>query len=159
MPARKPAQKADSTTERDERKTREEILEERRKLRPELNAQADVMRVPDEPGLVFRWTNDQLKGGRSNIAVRQKMGWEIYEGEADVSDLYVAERDVGSGAGHWIIVGKNKDTNQPEKAVLMAIRKEYYEADQQLKEEKIRETELGIKQQAEREFDYGRLGG
>lgn len=145
-----------SNPKENKKKTKAQILKERREIRGDLGSDRDVMMTPEVPGMVMRWVNDELKSGRNRVERLQALGWEVYNGEsvqvAPPND--VSEANVSLGDGAMIAVGLDRE-NKPLHAILMMIPQEIYEADQQLKEEAIRAKEETIFEQGGEQGMYG----
>lgn len=137
------------------KKTKEQILKERRAERTDLGSMRDVMRTPEIEGFVVRWVNDEFKGGVNRIGRLKSLGWVLVD-ENTESDAptNVTESNVSLGTGTELIAGTTAE-GKPMRAVLMMIDRDIYEADQQLKEESIREIEDGIFELQKEEGMYG----
>lgn len=142
-----------STGDSRPRKTRKQLLAERRSKRTDLGTFRDVMTVPQVAGKRFYWTNDQIKGGRNAISRMEKIGWQIYTGDFEVGDEIAVERDKSMGDAHKIVVGMNG--TEPLYAVLMWIDEDVYKADQSIKEEELKATEEGLREEANAPGMYG----
>ncbi len=146
------------TTQSKKRKTREQLKAERRKVRDDLGSSRDVMRSPEIPGLVFRWVNDELRGGRSRIETLKERGWYVYEGQAPEVEApnTVVDANVSEGSGGTMIVGVDAK-GAPMNAVLMCIDSEIYQIDQKLKSEKIKENEEELMGRSSEDGHYGNI--
>ncbi len=142
--------KADAGTRSRTKKTKAQILKERRKIRGELGSERDVMFTPKLPGMVVRWVNDELKSGRNRVERLKAIGWEVYDGQnVEVAPPNgISDANISKGDGAMIAVGTTKE-GKPMNAVLMFIPEEIYEADQAIKEEAIREKEEEMLSQGE----------
>jgi hypothetical protein len=149
-------QSKDAGTRKETKKTKAQILKERRKTRGDLGSDRDVMRTPEVPGMVMRWVNDELKSGRNRVQRLRSLGWEVYDGEfvqvAPPNDVSEANTSLGDGA--MIAVGLTRE-NKPMHAILMMIPQDIYEADQEIKEEAIRAKEETIFEQGSEAGMYG----
>lgn len=133
-------------------RSREELMAERRKVRHDTGTYKDVMTVPEEPGLWFRWVNDVEDGAR--VAQFLKLGWRLYDGDnVPVGDAnQTLETNVSPGAGAVVVAGKGV------KAVLMCIDKEIWDMDQEIKQESIDATEQAMGMEAKnRGADWARI--
>lgn len=134
-------------------KTKDELMAERRKQRPDLGSMRSVLNTPQVDGWVFRWANDfSDNAGRNKVPFMLNAGWQIWKEPFEVADKGVLERDKDLGSGHRISVGERN--GEPLFAVLLAIPREIYDIDQELKEEERREKERGILGQVDQEGFY-----
>ncbi len=139
------------------RKSREELIAERRKVRNDLGSNRNVMITPKIPGLVTRWVNDEVVGGKSRVQQFLDKGWEVYdEPDVVVGEMSAVNPNVSLGSGGELLVGKTSD-NKPLKAVLMCIDEQIYELDQQLKEEELKAKENSIMAESDQEGLYGNI--
>ena len=137
------------------RQTRETILAERRAKRTDLGSMRNVMQSPDVPGLMFRWVNDELRGGRNRIEALKSLGWEVYDQEVEVAPPNnVTESNISLGDGGTVAVGTTAE-GKPLHAILMCIDADIYAVDQELKEEEILSREEGMLDQGKEEGMYG----
>lgn len=86
------------------------------------------------PGFMRRWINDK----NARILQAQQGGWSFVRKDGSTA----ATSDPGDGISQ--IVG-NKEGGEPMRAFLMEIRKEWWDADQAEKQNKIDETETQIR--------------
>lgn len=140
--------------------TREEILEERRKQRTDLGSMRTVMPYPSFEGsekFMWRWVNNDLRAGVNRVKKLESLGWAVFN-EREKFDVTqgtnVTESNIDLGSGVTLAVGTNA-RGEPLTAVLMYIRKDLYDLDQDLKEEAIRETEKDLLNQGQKEGMYG----
>tara|TARA_R110002126_G_scaffold169382_2_gene318367 strand:+ start:21 stop:500 length:480 start_codon:yes stop_codon:yes gene_type:complete len=145
-----------STEDSRPRKTREELLAERREKRIDLGSFRNVMSTPNIPGKRFYWQNDHIKGGLNAVDRLLRLGWEIYTGDFEVADEMAVERDVDLGGAHKIAVGMNGP--DPLYAILMVIDEDVYLADQDIKEEEIRAKEDELRNSVNLPGAYGQIG-
>lgn len=130
-------------TEENRTRSREDIVLERRKVRSDLEGFRNVMSIPEEPGLMFRYVNDSKDPGsrwHNRVEHLKKLGWYVYEGDnvpvGDTGEVYDRNSSLGSGAE---IPARGGIT-----AVLMCIPKEIWDADMEIKMEKLAELERGM---------------
>ena len=99
-------------------------------------------------GYVGRIVNDDP--GRINMF--RDAGWEVVEkrGGAQIGDPQV-------GDGHQVGAVVTKSVGGGRVGYLMRIKKELYEEDQQLKADKIKETEAGLKMEKNKKGRYGEV--
>ena len=161
MATAKSKPKSDATPERDStnrvRKTKAELIAERRGVRNDLGSMRNVILTPDVEGLVFRWVNDEMRSGRNRIELFKERGWHVYEGRGvQVADHNVKDSNTSLGSSSRITVGTT-ETKEALSAVLMCISKELYDIDQQLKQEEIDEAEQGLRDSANAGGHYGAI--
>ena len=103
----------------------------------------DIMSVRfKEPGYTYRWVTDESEDG-SRIWKYERGGWEFApshtsEGQLIVGDKAVYKADQKDEEMVRLSVGQGMF------AFLMRIKQEWYDEDQQMKEEALLETERGI---------------
>jgi len=143
-------------TRKETKKTKAQILKERRSIRGDLGSDRDVMITPEIQGMVVRWVNDEIKSGRSRVDRLKALGWVVYDGEnVEVAPPNgVSDANVSLGDGAMIAVGVSKE-GKSIKAILMMIPEDIYRMDQELKEEAIREKEAAILDQGNQNGMYG----
>ncbi len=91
-----------------------------------------------DPNYEYRFVNDD----GDNVSDKMDRGWEpVLKSETDVGDRRV-DNAAPEGSISSITVGQGK------KAVLMKIRKDWYEEDQIIKQDAIDKTEAATKQEA-----------
>jgi hypothetical protein len=135
------------------KKTKAQLVAERRKIRDDLGSHASVLGFPEgHPELQFRWVNDVVtKFGTSRVADLQAKGWQVWTGEGPTEG---DNKSLGSGGDREVgLDGKGN----PIRALLMYIPKEVYEIDQYLKEEALREKEKAITGETEQPGHYGNI--
>ena len=139
------------------KKSKEAILAERRKTRGDLGSMRTVMHMPDIPGKVLRWVNDEMKSGINRVERLKSLGWVVYDGETPSVDTptNVTEANISLGAGATLAAGTDAQ-GKPMQCILMMIDADIYNADQHLKEEAIQETEGTI---FDLEKEVGMYGG
>lgn len=103
--------------------------------------QRNVMTVPPhliEEGYVYRIINDKYRNAETRLADAMKGGWEFVEGDDAIGDPRSGDatkldsrvaRHVGNGVTGY----------------LMRIRKDWYDEDQKVKQDKVDETEKAMK--------------
>lgn len=138
------------------RKTREEILKERRELRRDLGARGSVMALPEEEGKEFRWVNNQLISGVNRIQRMQELGWQIWHAENTEVDESTGATNIQSGTGGRLVVGLD-EKHEPMEAVVMWIDKDIYDADQALKAERVDDLEDDIQKRPSQDGLYGNV--
>lgn len=133
----------------DRTRDRAAILEERRKVRGDMGTYQNLLTYPEDETLHFRYVNDS----NDRIARLQRLGWRVWEVDNfQVGDASVIDNNIDGVSGVRVPVGKGMT------AVLMCIEKELWDADQELKEESIRETEKAMGKQAKgKGLDVGEL--
>lgn len=138
------------------RKSKAEILKERRKLRGDLGSMRNVMQVPEVPDHEFRWVNDELRSGKNRVAQLERLGWAVWDGEhVEVADPNnVTEGNLSLGDGGRVAVGTT-ERGESLQAVLMYIHSDIYHADQAIKEEAIAAKEAGVFSQGNETGMYG----
>lgn len=138
---------AENTTKRTRntnKRSRAEIVAERRKLRNVSGEYRDVLSFPTGPdaeGLSFRWVLD--RGDRIDRFLAK--GWKVYDGDnVMVGDPRLTETNISGLKGAIVAADKlGKET-----LILMCIDAESFEIDQLLKEEDLQRTEEGMNKQA-----------
>lgn len=118
-------------------------VRENTEVRPEripLNEQRkSLLDVPEKPGFVRRWINDDPKypGIRVNNFLRA--GWRVVEDAVKVGTEGVVNQNqsVGSGARKYVGGGIN--------AILMEIEEKYYNEDQETKARNLDKIEAQIR--------------
>jgi hypothetical protein len=100
-----------------------------------------------DPNYHYRFVNDT----GSRIANFQSAGYEIVQDDSIVvGDSRVFDpSDIGSG--------KKVTSDDGTTSYLMRIKKEWFDEDQQTKQNYVNETERAMKQQASQSSDYGEL--
>lgn len=156
MVARKKA--VNAGTRKEKKKTKAQVLAERRLVRTNMGSIRDVMRLPEVPGFVFRWVNDELKMGVSRIQKLKDIGWLVWDKHpVDVAPPNnVREANISLGSGATVAVGTTAQ-GESLKAVLMYIDADIYAVDQSLKAEAIDEKEKEMLSQGQ--GDPGMYGG
>lgn len=124
---------------------------EERKQRVPLGNMRTKLNVPENPGKVRRWINDETNGRISNAL---NGGYSfVQDPNLQVGDFDVnsGNRDIGTMVSR--VVGTRED-GQPLRAYLMEIDKELYDEDQLSKLERVKEIDSQIKRgQVSREAD------
>jgi hypothetical protein len=91
-----------------------------------------------EEGYVYRIINDKYRNAETRLADAQNGGWEFVEGDDAIGETRVGDsskldsrvaRNVGNGVTGY----------------LMRIKKEWYDEDQKVKQDRIDETEKAMK--------------
>jgi len=129
--------------------TQEKTLASKRtKRRAAISGGRNVLTVQGkEPGFVYRIVNDE--GDR--VSQFEGMGYEIVtDSNIKVGDRRVAN-PTRSGSPNEVSVGGGK------KAYVMRISQEFYDEDQAAKQAYVDETERGMKDDARKTADYGKL--
>ncbi len=138
---------AENTTKRTRttnKRSRADIVAERRKIRNVSGEYRDVLSFPSGPEyahLSFRWVLD--RGDRIDRFLAK--GWKVFDGDnVQVGDPRLTETNVSGLRGAIVAADKlGKET-----LILMCIDVESFEIDQLLKEEDLQETEAGMNRQA-----------
>jgi hypothetical protein len=119
--------------------TRKERTAKERRMRQPLGVARKKMsldkRTEDlfkREGLVPRWVNDEDHGGRVQSAVNGGYDFVSSDGEMIIGDS-IKKEDANRRVRK--LVGSHKD-GSPKYAYLMAIKKEFYDEDQSVKEER-----------------------
>lgn len=130
------------------RQTREVRAEDAREdtKRVPLYKQRNIMTVSDRTGYVRRWVND-IPG---RIEKFLKAGWTVVEDHEQVGDPSVEKRNVSLGSGSRMHVGNDRLRNKPVQAILMEIRKEYYDEDRRYHDAKVDEADASMRRNVEK---------
>jgi len=141
----KAATNTNAGTRKVKKKTKAQLLKERRKIRTSLGSMKRVMQIPEIPGKVVRIVNDTVKMGRSRVAQLQDIGWEVYDGETVeiAPPNNVTASNISLGKGVTTPVGTD-EKGSAIMGILMCIDEDIYRAYQALKAEEIQATEVGI---------------
>jgi len=126
-------------TSRNRTRSREELQEERRKIRSDLGAFKSVLSTPEGEEyehLHFRWVNNV----DNRIEYFQRLGWQLFDGyNVQVGDPNTAmEQNIAGESGATVPVGKGTIAH------LMCIPKEEWAIDQEIKETEIRKMERSM---------------
>lgn len=124
------------------------LATKRTKRRTPIQGGRNVLTVQGkEPGFVYRVVNDD--GDR--VSQFEAQGYEIVtDSNIKVGDRRVAN-PTKSGSPNEVSVGGGK------KAFVMRIPQEFYDEDQAAKQAYVDETEKGMKDEARKTADYGKL--
>lgn len=125
----------------------------RHKTRTKISGYRNVLTVEgQDPNYKYRVVNDT--GDR--VLQLQELGYEMVSDKTiKVGDRRVA---VPTAEGTPVRVSVGKDSNgNPQYAYVMRIKKEYWEEDQQAKQDVINETEKQMKRDARDSADYGSI--
>jgi len=116
--------------------------------RTPINGTRNVLTVQGgEAGYKYRIVNDE--GDR--VAQFQEQGYEIVtDSSVKVGDRRIAN-PTKEGSAVEVSVGGGR------KAYVMRIKEEWYNEDQKAKQDYVNETEAGIKREANKFADYGKL--
>ena len=125
------------------RKTKKELIDERRQLRRDLGERGSLMNLPEEAGKVFRWVNNQEVSGINRINRLESIGWQVWQGENAEVDEATGLKNIQLGTGGRLVVGANEKF-EPMEAVIMWIDKDLYDMDQALKAEQVDLSEQEI---------------
>jgi hypothetical protein len=148
---------AKATPASKKRKTKAEILQERRRVRQDLGSDRNVMYTPeDDNDWHYRWFNDVDQGGANTIAKARRNGWADMPDDWRIPDAIAGEDAISTGGGVELPVGNDKAGN-PIKARLLRLPMEYHLADMALKEEGIKAKENDILGLTESEGYYGEV--
>ena len=138
------------------RKTKKELIDERRQLRRDLGERGSLMNLPQEDGKVFRWVNNQEVSGINRINRLETIGWQVWQGENAEIDESTGLKNIQLGTGGRLTVGSNEKF-EPMEAVIMWIDKDTWDADQALKAEAIDEQEREIVSRPGSDGMYGNV--
>ena len=133
---------ATRTTRKDVNKAT--INEKSGRKRVPIHASRDVMTLDQQdPNFVYRWVNDVKEGTR--IKRFEEAGYEVVSKEeaGQIGDRGV-ESTTSPGDAATKVVGVDEQVGRPVAGVLMKIKREWYEEDQGVKEERIRRRERAI---------------
>lgn len=121
--------------------------EDNRPKRVPLHEQKNITTTDyNKPGYVARWVTDNRPG---KLASMEAAGWQIVEDPVRVGDLSAKNTNESLGTGARQQVSVDKRTGQPIYAVLMEIKKEYYDEDflakQKLEDERMARLDSNLK--------------
>ena len=118
-----------------------------RPKRVPVSGRRDILTVEGkDPSYVYRWVND-VEG---RIDMFKDGGYEVV-----THDVKVGEKDVDSSKGTGSVVTKNVGAGTT--AVLMRIKKEWYEEDQKAKQDEVNRSEEDMRRELNKRDD-GRYG-
>lgn len=107
----------------------------------------NVLTAPKKPGFVRRFVNDTS----DRIQQFKDAGWSVVKGEGEAGDPKLGRASSMGGA-------TNPEVGQGQRAVLMELPTNYYEEDQQAKQNKIDQVEREIRRNSATEGRDGLSG-